>query len=156
MGIKVSPVSVIPNTTSSDADWILFHKAMKKQNYGIATVNSIWLKYWNKRGCSGLMCAANTAELRSYVESQGISIEGSIFSFVPDAMDDFSDFTSKAFNLSMYAVIAIVVILISFLGLLAWNVGRNPQMVIDAGKAYATGGSARAIGGLARTGGIAA
>jgi hypothetical protein len=41
---------------------------------------------------------------------------------------------------------AIVIILVAFLGLLAWNIGRKPEMIVDGAKVFAS----------ARTGGIAA
>jgi hypothetical protein len=146
MGVRLNPVTIVPTINSTAADWIMFHKAMKKANYGKATVNSLWLKVWNLRGCAGVMCSANTADLRDYVASQGIKIEGGVFSFVPDAIDDWSDTTSKFFNIGLYSAIAVLVIIIGFLGMLAYNIGRNPQMVVDAGKAYAG----------VRTGGLAA
>ena len=153
---KVAPEDIVPSKDASASEWILWHKALKGANLGKGNANSLWLKGWRLRGCSGIGCSANTAELREYAEKQGFTVNGGVLDFVPDTLDSISDFTTKTFNLGFYTVAAIIVILVAFLGLLAYNIGRNPKMVIDAGKAYANAGSARAIAGLARTGGMAA
>jgi hypothetical protein len=140
---KVAPEDIVPSKEASASEWILWHKALKSANLGKGSANMLWLKAWRLRGCAGIGCDANTPELREYVESQGFTVNGGVLDFVPDTLDNIGDFTSKAFNLSFYTIVAIVVIMVAFLGLLAWNVGRNPQMIIDAGKAYAgarTGG----------------
>jgi hypothetical protein len=143
---KVAPEDIVPSKEASASEWILWHKALKNANLGKGTANSLWLKGWRLRGCSGIGCIANTAELRDYAQSQGFTVNGGVLDFVPDAIDNFSDFTSKAFNLGFYTVMAIVIILVAFLGLLAWNIGRKPEMIVDGAKVFAS----------ARTGGIAA
>jgi hypothetical protein len=152
---KVAPEDIVPTKESTASEWILWHKALKSAHLGKGTANSLWLKGWRLRGCSGIGCTANTAQLREYAESQGFTVNGGVLDFVPDAIDNFSDFTSKAFNLGFYTVLAIVAILVAFLGLLAYNIGRNPQMIVDAGKAYTNATSARAITGSATIGGKA-
>lgn len=143
--MNLKPEENVPSKQSSASEWVLWHRSMKKAGFGKATANKLWLEAWQQRGCSGvgfgIGCTANTTELREYLESQGIAIEGGTFDFVADTWDEIGDFTSQAFNLTTYAFIAIAVILVAFLGLLAWNVGKNPKLIVDGAKAYAGRGA---------------
>lgn len=140
MGVLVKPSTVVPAKEASAQEWISFHKAMKAYGFGKATANAKFLQAWKDRGCEGIGCDANTVELREYAQSQGIVIEGGTWDFVPDMVDDWSDWTTKAFNLGFYTVIAIVVVIIGAVGLLAFNIARDPKTAIGAAVAARTGG----------------
>jgi hypothetical protein len=140
MGITLNPLNFIPTTESQASEWILWHKSLKKR-YGKASANTIWLKAWGKRGCDGIGCDTNTVELRDYVATQGIQIERGTWDFIPDTIDNIGDFTTQAFNLSLYIALAVVAIILLFFGLLAWNLGKDPKLVLDTAMAAKMGGA---------------
>jgi len=131
MPVLIAPEDNVPSINSTASQWIEWHKALKR-DLGKATANTLWLEAWVQRGCEGYSCPSNTVELREYIASQGISIEGGRWSFIPDLIDDWGDFTKRFFDLGFYTVLAIVIILVAFLGLLAWNIGRDPKGTLNA------------------------
>jgi hypothetical protein len=121
------PIDSIPTTQSFASEWVEWHKALKTR-YGIAAANTMWLKAWRERGND----EANTADLRDYIASQGIEIDGGIWDFVPDTFDSIGDTFTQVFSVGKWVVLAVVVILVVFLAMLAFNIGKNPHGTIAA------------------------
>lgn len=118
-----------PSITSDAAQWIQWHKDLV-DTFGKKTANSLFLAFWTKRKSSG----ANTTELRTYAQSQGFSIEGTAISGIIDGAYGFVDSIGDIFQVGKYVGIGVVVILVGGLGLLVYNVARNPAGTISAVK----------------------
>jgi hypothetical protein len=116
-----------PSIKSDSAQWIQWHKDLKS-TFGKKTANSVFLAFWNKRKSSG----ANTAELRDYAESQGFKIEGGSLSGIADAAYDIGDTIGDVMQVGKIVAISLTVILVAGIGLLIYNVARNPQGTITA------------------------
>lgn len=81
-----NPSLNIPTTRSSSADWILWHKNLKKM-FGKNEANTIWSYAWSKRG--GVSVNANDRTLSNYMESQGVDIERSTLDEIGEGVLDF-------------------------------------------------------------------
>lgn len=92
--MAVDPSKRIPTASSTDYEWIGWHKQLKKV-FGKKMANDIWLYAWSKRG--GIDAKANTVTLSNYLEKQGIDIERSrldnLGEDLSDAADSFVNFT---------------------------------------------------------------
>ena len=125
--MKINPEKTIPTKQSSDANWIEWHKSLR-QNFGRKSANQIWAYAWDKRKT----IAANTSDLRSYMEKQGVSIDGGL-GLLSDAADFTSgvgDYFENVFQMSKYAGYAIGVIVIGGLGMVVYNLAKDPAKSI--------------------------
>lgn len=127
MAVNINPVNNIPDTQSTGDQWMLWHKALRK-NYGVATANFLFLEAWKARGCSGITCSASTQELREYLSDQGITISSGIFEYYVDKMDEMEDFFTSALNVGLYAGIAIVVFILLIVGYIIYKILNNDKL----------------------------
>lgn len=112
------PVENIPTPASTQEEWISWYKTLKS-NFGKQNANALWIKGWKKYGGSP---AANTNDLRTYMEKQGIKIDKDAYQSVLDAGVGLVDFVGMA----KYVAIGLGVIIIGGLGLAIFNIARDP------------------------------
>ena len=120
--MKVNPTNV-PSKRSTAAEWINWHKALKS-NFGKKVANDLFLKAWRVRGGKG--SDANTNELRSYLEKNGIVIDRNLVASITDTAYDLGDSIADTFKIGKYATIVIGVIVVGSVGLLLFNIARQP------------------------------
>lgn len=120
--MKIAPTDV-PNKKSNALTWITWHEAMKS-SFGKKNANYLFSRAWNKRG--GVSSVANTSDLREYLKKNGISIDKDWTASIIDTTGDFTDFFGDIFNVGKYAGIAFTVILVAGVGMLVYNVAKDP------------------------------
>lgn len=86
MSAKIDPSQNVPTASSSDEQWMTWHKALKK-TFGKKTANQIWSMAWSKRG--GTDVKANTTKLSNYMEKQGVDFERTNWQELGESFTDF-------------------------------------------------------------------
>jgi len=119
-----NPTKIIPNKQSSSATWIQWHKAMKSR-YGKKQANALFVKAWDLRGGAGT--PASTIELRDYMRSNDVVLDTTTFEDVIDTTNAGLDAVGDFFTMGKYFTIAVGVIVVGGLGLLVYNVVKNPN-----------------------------
>lgn len=122
-------VLIEPNKQSSDAIWIQWHKNLKTV-LGKKTADSVFLQYWSARGSD----AANTHTLREYAASQGFEIKGDAISGIVDAVYDIGDNIADVFKIGKYVTYAVLIVIIGGVGMLIFNIAKQPIQAIKAAK----------------------
>jgi hypothetical protein len=139
MGIltgKASAANSIPSYNGKFEEWIQFHKDLDS-NFGKKIANSLWIKAWKIRGIS----SANTNELRSYMEKQGVKIDKSSWDSLVDAGDNVTDAFGTAFQVTKFVGIGIAVIVVGGLAMIVFNLAKSPAKNIGvATRAFVTKG----------------
>ncbi len=123
--MKADVTSNIPQISSAPEAWIQWHKDLKSY-FGKKVANSLWLKAWGIRG----NIKANTSDLRKYLKSNGITISESKWDSIVDAGVGAMDFAGDIFKVGRYTGIALGVIILGGLGILVFNVVRDPNKTI--------------------------
>ena len=116
------PIENIPTNASTQEEWISWYKTLKS-NFGAQNANALWVKGWKRYGGSP---NANTHELRIYMEKQGIKIDKDYFQSVFDNGVGFADFIGSGFQVARYMGIALGVIIVGGLGLVIYNLAKDP------------------------------
>ena len=133
---KADVVGTIHSYNGKFEEWIQWHKDLKS-NFGKKVANSLWVKAWKIRGNS----SANTNELRSYMEKQGIKFDKSAWDSVVDAGADITDAFGTAFQVTKYVGIGLAVIVVGGLGMIVYNLAKNPAKSVGVGaRAFLTKG----------------
>ena len=133
---KADPIASIPNSSSKQEEWINWHKALKS-NFGTQNANSLWVKAWKKFGSP----EANTGDLRTYLKSQGITIDSSKWDSIVDAGAGVTDFIGSYFHVAKYFGIGLGIIVVGGLGMIVYNLAKNPaQNAGIAARAFVTKG----------------
>jgi hypothetical protein len=122
-------VLIEPNQQSSDAIWIQWHKDLKSV-LGKKTADSVFLAYWTARGTD----SANTNALREYASSQGFQINGGIIGSIVDTMYNVADNIGDIFKLGKYVSIAVIIVIVGGVGMLIFNIAKQPIEAIKAAK----------------------
>lgn len=117
----------IPGLKSSDQQWIQWHKDLK-DTFGKKMANSLFLAYWEKRQSY----SANTHDLRTYATGQGFKIDGDILSGITDAGFSVTDSIGDILKVGKWVGIGLAVILVGGIGLLVYNVAKDPGKIIGA------------------------
>ncbi|KKS77436.1 MAG: hypothetical protein UV51_C0007G0034 [Candidatus Woesebacteria bacterium GW2011_GWC1_42_9] len=139
-GMKVSPLTNIPNKNSDAAAWKLWHETLK-DNFGKKQANALFLKAWNKQSGSGV----STIALRKYLSENGIDIDKGILDSALDSGSGLLDDFGNMLQIGKYAVYAIGGITIIGFGMLVYNVMKNPIAAAKAGAAFTPAGAAASM-----------
>jgi len=142
---KINPSTNIPNTKSADYQWVEWHKAMKTR-YGKKTANTLFLEAWQRRQSGD----ANTVALRNYLEKNDIGIEGGVFSFTADVLDDVGSYYSSLFSFGKWIGIVLIIILVVGIAMIIFNVAKRP---VETARAIADARSGGMGGGKMGDGG---
>lgn len=113
----------IPNQLSTSEEWQQWHTSLK--SVGANNANSLFLQAWKLRGNNEV---ANDADLRQYLEKNGLRLEGTegIFSEMADFSADFSEFFNNLVGAGKWISIIIIAIIIIGLAMLVFNIAKNP------------------------------
>lgn len=133
---KADVVNSIPSYNANFEEWIQWHKDLKS-NFGKKVANSLWVKAWKIRGVD----SANTNELRTYMDKQGVKIDKSAWDSVVDAGADITDAFGTAFQVTKFVGIGLAVIVVGGLGMIIFNLAKDPAKAIGVGaRAFVTKG----------------
>jgi hypothetical protein len=128
MALKIPPTRV-PNKTASAAEWKSWHESLKS-SFGQKNANMLFLAAWKKRG--GVNSAANTSDLRTYLEDNGISLDKNWVGSIADGAASVTDVFGDLFQIQKYIGIAIAVVVIGGAGMLIYNLAKNPVASLGA------------------------
>lgn len=120
-GGKVDPTTNIPTRSSAGSAWIQWYTDLK-DNFGKKQANALFLKAWQKRGTSD----ANTHELRELLKKNGVDLEKGALSSLYDTGAGVIDDIGGFLQMGKYAVYAVGGIAILGLGMVVYNVAKNP------------------------------
>lgn len=123
--MKADPTKSIPTRNSKAEEWIEWHRELKS-NFGKKQANAIFLKAWKLRGSNSI----TTNEMRTYFSKNGITLDKSIIDALIDKGDDISDFFGDLFNIGKYAGIGLAIIVVGGLGLVVYNIAKNPSKAV--------------------------
>jgi len=119
----VNPTKIIPTKASTSQEWIQWHRAMRWR-YGLKEANLLFVKAWGLRGGAGT--SASTIELREYMNDAGVKLDTTALEDVVDTTSAGLDAVGDFFTVGKYAVLALGVIVIGGLGMLVYNVAKQP------------------------------
>lgn len=118
-----NPTRIIPNKQSGSAAWIQWHKALKNR-YGKKQANALFVKAWDLRGGAGT--TASTVELREYMKDNDVVLDTTTMEDVIDTTNSGLDVIGDIFTMGKYFTIAVGVIVVGGLGVLVYNIVKNP------------------------------
>lgn len=103
---------VYPNSNSSPAQWIDFHKQLKSK-VGQEEANSLFLQLWSQGGQSSF--TSQSGELRAYAKTQGMNIEGNIIglSAVSDTYTSINSGAAKIGNATTIGIVLVCLMLVA-------------------------------------------
>jgi len=134
---QTDPTKTIPSRKSSAQDWIQWHKDLK-DNTGKKLARSTASYVWKKRGGND----AVNAPMKEYFADQGIMIERTGLASILDTKDSLVDNIGSIFNVGKSTVYAITGIAVVGLGMIVFNVARNPIKAAQAASAFTPAGRA--------------
>jgi hypothetical protein len=117
---------LMPTATSKDVVWINWYNELKSE-VGRNEAAIIFLKVWEKRGSSD----ANTRALRKLLDSDGISVDESVFNKAADLGGSISDSLSDVFKTGKVVTFAVIGISIIGLGLFVYNIAKSPDKLLN-------------------------
>lgn len=130
-----NPTQIIPSKASESQKWIVWHKAMKSR-YGKKEANILFIKAWEMRGGAG--SKASTNELREYMSDNGVALDTTAIEDVVDTTSRGLDAMGDFFTMGKYLAIGLGVIVVGGLGMLVFNIARNPIKSAGAAVKYGT------------------
>lgn len=134
---QTAVINSIPPFNAKSEQWIQFHKDLKS-NFGKKVANSIWVKAWGLRGNTD----ANNTALRDYLGKNNIKIDTNAWDDIQDFGSDVTDFFGDIFTVAKWVGIGFAVILVGGIGLVVYNVAKNPaKSAGTAARAFATKGA---------------
>lgn len=131
MNIKEKNVKLLlsmPNFQSKDFEWINWYEKINGR-YGRQDSARLFMAAWRKRGSKD----ANTYQLRKVLSEDGINISEGVLNEIADLGGGISDSFGNIMKIGKYAAFAVGGILILGLGLLVYNVAKNPSALVGGG-----------------------
>ncbi len=133
----INPTLTIPTTNSNASEWLQWHKTLLTA-FSQDESNSIWLAYWAKRGNGH-----DNSTLRDYMKTQGVDMDSSILANVTDFYKETFSTVSGAIlspfkamstiiGVGKWAALGFVVIILGSVGLLVFNIAKNPIATLKA------------------------
>ena len=127
----------IPNQYSTDSNWIEWHTALKKR-FGVKEANALFNTAWQKYG--GTDVRGNTNQLRNYLKKYGIELETGILSDMRDMSGSIWGGFSSMFTVMKWIGVIIGGMVLVFIGMVLYNVGKNPVESANTAMQIRTGG----------------
>lgn len=137
---KIDVLENAPNQNSTAEEWKAWHEALKS-HLGLKKANFYFVKVWSRIGSN----KANTVELREYLRKNGIEISRDAFNRITDLGADAVDFYGSLFKAGRTAAFALGGIAIIGIGMIVYNLAKNP---VDSAGAIAnarTGGALKKL-----------
>lgn len=122
--MKIDPSKNIPTASSSDEQWMTWHKALKRV-FGKKTANQIWSYAWSKRG--GTDVKANTTKLSNYMEKQGVDFERTSWQEFGEGI---SDFGSSWSSFMKWTGIIVGGVILLILIRIFWSLTKDPNKTV--------------------------
>jgi hypothetical protein len=133
--MKVDPALNVPTKASTDGVWIEWHKELKSR-LGKKVANSIWQFTWTARGSNG----ANSHDLRTYMEDNGIKVETDTVASIVDTSYDIVDAIGSVFTMGKWITIVVIASIVGGGLLILISVLRNPAKYASAAVTARMGG----------------
>lgn len=130
--MKADPISSIPQVGAKPEEWINFDKVLVS-NFGRKVASTIWLKAWKLRGSA----AANTLDLRKYMQGQGIKLSETAWDSLVDVGGSAIDHITSIFQMGKYASYAVGGIILLGLTVAIVHAARHPDQVVTVAKTLA-------------------
>lgn len=131
---KPSVITGIPNFGGKSEDWIQWHKDLSS-NFGTEIANGLWLKAWRIRGNNG----ANTNELRTFMEENGVKISESSWDSIVDVGVGLMDSLDSMFTAGKYVGTVLVILILLSVGTIVYKIVKNPAVAVGtAGRVILT------------------
>jgi len=135
MNFSVDPRKNIPDKSSNSGQWKSWHEALDNR-YGKKMANEIWILAWNKRSSPN----ANDADLRRYMEKNGVIVERDLFAKVGDMQLRASEWINDFLQWGKVASIGITIVVVGGIALFVWNYRKKApeigNMAKNIGKRY--------------------
>ena len=120
--MKINPVNSIPNKSSSAAQWVEWYKVLKS-NFGKKQARVTWLKAWRLQGNTW---SQRSTDLIQFMGKQGVNVETNIIQDVAVGYDKTFDTIGDFLQVGKYTVFAVLGITVVGLGMVVYNVAKNP------------------------------
>lgn len=130
-----TPDQFIPAKDSTSTSWIAWYKALKG-SLGKADANIMFKKAWDLRGSDD----ANNDELRSYMKSEGVTIEKDLTESVIDVITsplDFLKWGSDIGKTLIWGAIIFVFLVMAVVIYFLFNASKNPGQTIGTAAKFA-------------------
>jgi hypothetical protein len=136
-------IRTLPTASSNDLVWMAWYDALKKQ-FGKKKANGLFTSAWDSQLATG--GDANTTTLRQHLNKEGgIDISGGFWGEVKDKYFDVGNFFGDYLVMGKYLGIGLGVIVVGGLGLLVYNLAKDPEKAVRVGSAIATRGMSEGI-----------
>lgn len=130
--MRTDPSKHIPTSDSTAEQWVTWHRSLKKW-FSKNEANEHWLRFWNQRAGAG--SGADTHDLRSYMESQGVNITTTVWGDVTDGTMNVVEWGAETFTWARGLIIGGVIVgmgLIAFYVIYSTTKGRTAgEMATD-------------------------
>ena len=127
----------IPNRNDSDQVWINWYKDVRS-TLGAKKANDIFSRAWSSQNASD--SDANTTQLREQMEKYGIDISGGFLGESLDFGRQVTGYFGDMFTAGKWLSIGLGVIIVGSVGMLLYQVAKNPKDAVDIGATVATRG----------------
>lgn len=119
----MNPSVVMPNSTSSDQEWISWHQSMRKK-YGKKNANQLFAERWNARKPK----SSNTGQLRDYMKDQGVVIDsGTLLGDIRDTGTGIMDKVGSVLPYIGGYGVALLIVPILLTSIVVWQAMKNPE-----------------------------
>lgn len=130
----------IPGVNSSAAQWVTWHKALKSC-VGKKNANQLFVMQYDKVGYD------STTELRTYMKTQGVDLDKDVADRLVDWGGRTYDWFGGMFEFGTGISMIIILMVVGAMGMLLFQIGRNPDTAVRVGSAVATRGMSEVGGG---------
>jgi len=125
----------IPNSHSTSATWIEWHKALRRE-FGKKKANYLFVQAWDKRAGAG--SDASTNELREYMKDNGVTLDTTTLEDIGDTAISVKDFFGDIFEYGKIAGLVVGGMVIVSLGMILFNVAKNPVKAAETAMKFKT------------------
>ncbi len=119
---RIDPSKIIPTSVDTAEQWIEWHKSLRKW-FSKTETNNHWLRFWNQRAGAG--SEADTHDLRSYMEDQGVNLTTDTSGVVADTVLDAVDFVGDSLTWARGILIGGVIIGIGLIAFYIYSQTKN-------------------------------
>lgn len=133
----------IPGVNSSASQWVSWHKALKSC-VGKKKANYLFILQYDKVGYD------STTEMRNYMKTQGVDLDKDVADRLVDWGGRTYDFFGGIVDFTSGVSMVVTVMVLGAVGMLLFQIGKNPDTAVRVGSAVATRGmseAGRGVGG---------
>lgn len=134
-GSVPSTITDIPNASSGADAWQNWHVELKSR-YGLATANSLWMLAWAKWGSVGIF-GTSTSSLRTYMASQGITLDENALASLEDTGLGFLNGIGSVLKTGEITALIIIAVILGGVVLLGVGLFKHPEIAGKVARAAA-------------------